>query len=283
MAGQGHTHGVPMPALLEAHGAIRVEIEHLVGELAASSAFEPAGEERDVDEIIARIDRVGIEARRLEGLLARRIVELEAETGSLLARLNETPDHRPRRTWASLLRPFDAGAQRHLREHQVAGGLARQFEPTHAALDLLDQHRLFLKAQLPRCEPVLDAALVRLNALADPKRRSGDDAEVETRIEALSLGIELLQDLLDRIIDMLAAANILRNKLQLDGEALVLSLSGLSGVEPALAPEPEVWFRPLFERARQRLLTVSAVTARRKRLNDVFRRRMAGSRQAGTG
>jgi hypothetical protein len=283
MAGQEENRVADMPALLDAHGAMREEIGQLVAQLAGASAFAVAGNAQVVEAIIARVDCLGVEARRLESLVARRIVQLDEETTALLSRLDNASAHRSRRTWRLLLRGFDASTQRQLREQQIAEGLARQLVPTEALMDLLDQHGAFLKAQLPRCEPVLDEALLRLKKLADPARRSGDDAVVELQIEALSLGIDLLQDLLDRIIDMRASTNILRNKLQLDAEERVLSLTGLSGVDAPLPPEPLLRFLPLFQRARQRLLTVAVMTARRKRLNDVFRRRIAGSRQAGAG
>lgn len=280
MAGQGADPSADVATLAQWHDALRQEVFLLVEQLTHPQALAADG--LDIEDVIQRIDRTGVEARRLESLLARQIMQLESETEQLLFRLRGAQQSRRRSFWFQK-RPADAVAQRMLLEKQVARGLCSQLAPTEALLVLLDTHAEFLKAQLPRCEPVLDGALEELRLLSETSLKSVADAQLDARMDALLNGVDLLQDLVDRIIDMIVSTHVLRNKLYLDAEERVVSLIGVSGIEPDLGPEPLARLTPLLHRARLRLLTAAGLDARRHRLNDVFRRRLAGSRQLGSG
>ncbi|WP_137130384.1 hypothetical protein [Rhizobium sp. FY34] len=295
MVGQGEIGQSDIVALDSMMAALCSEIGSLVAELAgglqalSAGRIDPHADARqDVDAWIGQIDRLGLDMRRAESLMARQIARLDAETGPLIALADQPPATRRSARFLPQLRRQDPQAERLKREQQVVAGLGRQLSPTDGLISILEAQQAFLKLQLPLCEARLDEALTCLKILADPKRRSGDDIEMETRIERLALCIDLLQDLTDLLIEAMVGVNLMVGKLRLDAQQRVLSISALLGdvsIEDSLfASEASLpRLAPLFARARRRLLSVGGVATAKLRLDEAFRRRMAGSRQARAG
>lgn len=295
MAGKGEDQQANIVALDTMLDAVRGEIGSMVAELGGWLQALSAGKiehrddaRQDVEAWIGRIDRLGLDLRRAESAIARCIVRLDTDTGHLMAMLDRPSAARRSNSFTRLFGRHDPQAERLMRERQVAEGLCRQLIPTDGLMAIMDTQQAFLKQQLPFCEMPLDEALACLKRLCDPKRRSGDDIALETRIGSLALSIDLLQDLTDALLDALVCVNLMREKLRIDAQQRVMAISALAGdtittdiLAASYGPLP--CLEPLFAQARRRLLSVGGVAAAKLRLDEAFRRRIAGSRQARAG
>ncbi|MGF9691883.1 hypothetical protein AAIH46_03620 [Rhizobium sp. 0TCS1.26] len=228
----------------------------------------------EADDLIGQMDAVAIESRRSESLMVRLIADLDRETGAVVDPLHDLP---PEGRQDRLLRIFGIGRkldEPEARDRRAAVVIRRILVDTHAMLACLEDHRGFLLDLLNRCEPPIDAALSRL-------RRTGTFEDDLPLRDELTRGIDMLQDFVDRIIDMLSAFNLLVNKLALDAEERVLSLRGLASDTLLDTASDAPRLATLLMRADRGLLTVHGLAGRKARLDDAFRRRLSSSRQAG--
>lgn len=263
-------------AVAETLVALRVRLSAVADQLLAGGRLSARVLRHDLlDTANGEMDGVAIEARQVESHLVRRIFEMDQETQRLLASLRQQTEtvRRPGlRARFGLGRPerFDAEADR--RAIAVLVDLVRE---TDVMLGALEDHRTFLRTLLLRSEQALDEALVRLRALA--ARPEGDHMT-----DGLQAGIDLLQELVDRIIGLIAAASLLVNKLSIDAEERIVALSGL-GFVLSDAEDSVPRLANLFRRAERGLLSVRGLVARKERINEMFRFRRNASRQAATG
>lgn len=273
MGGQALTDGT---AVGETLAALRARLSMVVSRLLTGGRLSGRLVRHDLlDGAHEEMDRVAIEARQVESQLVRRIFDMDQETQRLLASLQQQTETARRsglRARFGLKRPerMDAEADRRALVALVA--LVRE---TDTMLGALEDHRSVLRTLLVESEQALDEALMRLRSLA--ARPEGDHMT-----EGLQPAIDLLQELVDRIIGLIGAVSLLINKLWIDAEERIIALSGLKLVLND-AEESLPRLAELFRRAERGLLSVRGLSSRQERINDAFRFRLNASRQAATG
>lgn len=262
-------------ALAQTLFALRARLADFADPLLSAGRLTARGGRRDlIDSAHARMDRTTIEARQVESQFVRLILDMDQETQRLIATLQQ-PKMAERRPglWGRFGRrtPEQIDADRDRRAVEV---LVRQVRETDIMLGALEEHRAFLQTLLQRGEQALDEAIVRVRALAE-RPEGGHVAE------DLQPGMDLLQELVDRLIGLIGAYGLLIHKLSIDAEERVIALSALSFVAGEGESVPRV--AHLFRRAERGLLSVHGLSARKERINEAFRFRLNASRQAATG
>ncbi len=269
--------GADLPATETRLRAWQDLVSGLVDALVHGERLASLGAERvEVDEVNQRLGEMTVEARRIESVLVRRIAELERVTARILDLL------RPRKVtgfkaWLMRRLARGGGGSQVLSDADAAGRLEALLLETNDLLDALDRHRDFLTQMLHRCEPLLEEGMLRLRALT-----ASDAAPQPDKDEALQTSIDLMQELVERLIGILSGTNLLANKLAVDAEERVLALSGLrsGGLGDRAQSMPKL--AVLLHRAERGVLSVGALGMRKDRIDDAFRRRLAASRQVAT-
>lgn len=262
-------------SVVEALSSLQGRLSVFADPLLSGGRLAVRGGRRDLlDDAFAEMDRTAIEARQVESHLVRLVLEMDQETQRLIAPLQQ-PKGAERRPgfWGRfrLREPERAEADKDRRAIVALVALLRE---TGVLLGALEDHRSFLRALLLRCEQALDEALVRVRSVAG--RPEGNHVA-----DDLQPGIDLLQELVDRIIGLIGANSLLINKLSVDAEERVIVLSGLRFVlDEGDESVPKLAY--LFRRAERGLLSLKGLSSRKARINEAFRFRLNASRQAAT-
>lgn len=229
------------------------------------------------DEAHSDIDRATIAARQLESRLVQTILAMDRKTQQILALLAPQAEPGLRRRFFQWFGGTPAPAALDPRRDQrAAEALKPLLVEAEGLLCALQEHRTFLRSLLGQFEASLDEAITRLQALSATP-------EGEGLIDALQRRIDLIQELTDRIIAMLASSNLLINKLTIDAEERIIALTGLraEGLDSLAARLPGL--ADLFQRAERGLLSRHGLLARQERLNEAFRSRLSASRHVAGG
>lgn len=230
----------------------------------------------DPDDLTALLDNCVLEAKRLESVAGRRIDELDTTTAGLLTDLRPSDETIPKKRSPLIWLKRTGTRDRRQQERRAAENLGALIAESHSLIEALEDHHLFLVRQLATCEDALGDELASL-------AQRPISAQPDPETEKLCQRTELLQDFADALIAMNSTALLYINKLKVDTEERIFVLHGLGypGFLALAASAPRL--SALFQRAERGLLSVHGVLQRKTHLDDLFRRRVAQSRQAMSG
>lgn len=264
--------------------SVQMQTEHLQERLGllASRLWPQASDSAQADaedesDLTALLDDCVLEARRLESIAGRRIDELDGTTARLLAGLRQRDENAPvRRSPLIWLKRGHSRERSRQQEQWAANSLSALIAESHGLIEVLEDHHLMLVKQLAACEEALGEELASL-----AKRPISAQPDPET--DRLCQRTELLQDFVDALISMDSAALLFINKLKVDTEERIFVLHGLGYPGFLALAESAPRLSALFQRAERGLLSAHGVLQRKTHLDDLFKRRIAQSRQAVSG
>ncbi|WP_137136141.1 hypothetical protein [Rhizobium sp. FKY42] len=241
--------------------SLREGLETAVQQLAAE-ALDPAA--------LEQVDICLLEWRWIESHLARLAQQIARQTALAI---DDASGRRPSATGDLVKRWLRSRLQqRQHSDQETAKVLLDGLAESHRLLVLIIHHREFLQRQLILLEQELEERFTQLQSIPVGK---GDPAA------AISVRIDVLQDLVDGVIDMTASANLFYNKILVDSEANILALTSLEAGRHARSDFALPHFDTLRQRAERGLLSVRGIAHRRAVLDEAFQRKLSTTRQAG--